>query len=248
MDLAVLEKLLYSLAETNVTKNIHRKAYPAISPSRPELSQAGKVVLIPGGGTSVGLSIARGFVQASADTVIIIGRRADVLATAASQLEVEAKSAGTNTKIVHRTVDIVNLAQVDAFWKELAAQNITVDVWVANAAKFTQPKPLLELGAEEVWSQVEVNAKSPLYFAERFYAQPGEKQKVTCPLFFGVMCEQFLTTQGIIVHCQRLDGISAWDGPRRSEGASCVHSFESNQYLSLPAPCSGRASREGSSR
>lgn len=192
MDPALVGKLLTSLAETNVTKTIHRKAYPAILPSRPELSQAGKVVLIPGGGTSVGLSIARGFVQASADTVIIIGRRGDVLATAASQLEAEAKSTGTNTKIVHRTVDILNLAQVDAFWKELAAQNVIIDVWVANAAKFTQPKPLLELGVDEVWSQVEVNAKSPLYFAERFYAQPGDKQKVICPLTRIVLIRHFL--------------------------------------------------------
>lgn len=120
--------------------------------------------------------------RASADTVTIIGRRADVLAAATAQLETEAKTAGTSTKIVHRAVDIVDAAQVDAFWKELAAQNIIVDVWVANAAKFTEPKPLLEPGVEEVWSQVEVNAKSPLsYVAERFSAQPGDKQNVSMP-------------------------------------------------------------------
>ena len=104
-----------------------------------------------------------------------------MLAAAATQLEAEAKTAGTNTKVIHRSVDIVDVAQVDAFWKELATQNIVVDVWVANAAKFTEPKPLLELGVEEVWPQVEINAKSALYFAERFYAQPGDKQKVNMP-------------------------------------------------------------------
>lgn len=179
MDPEFIEKMLRPLAYTNVTKTVHRQVYPAILPSKPEFSQAGKVILIPGGGTGVGLSIARAFVQASAATVIIIGRRGDILATAASQLEAEAKTADSPTKIVHRVVDIVDLAQVDKFWKDLAAENIVVDVWVANAAKGSDPKSLLALGADEVWSQVEVNAKSALYFAERFYAQPGDERKVT---------------------------------------------------------------------
>ncbi|KAK9243137.1 hypothetical protein V1506DRAFT_405714 [Lipomyces tetrasporus] len=171
------EQLFKQLLQTNITKTIHREPYPAILPSRPELSQAGRVVLIPGGGTGVGHAIARSFVRASADTVLIIGRRPDVLATAGSRLEQEAKASGTNTKIVTRTCDVVNLAEVEAFWRDLAAQGITVDVLVANVAKFTEPKPILELGADEVWSQFEVNAKSPLYFTEKFYSQPGEKQK-----------------------------------------------------------------------
>lgn len=61
----------------------------------------------------------------------------------------------------------------------MAAQGITIDVFVANVAKFTEPKSLLELGANEVWSQIEANVKSPLYFSEKFYAQPSEKQKVS---------------------------------------------------------------------
>ncbi|KAK9236925.1 hypothetical protein V1525DRAFT_419945 [Lipomyces kononenkoae] len=171
------QQLLEQLRQSNVTKTIHKEPYPAILPSRPELSQAGKVVLISGGGTGIGLAIARSFVRASADTVIIVGRRPDVIATAGSNLEQEAKTAGTNTKIVARPCDLVNLAEVDAFWKDLAAQGITVDVFVANAAKFTEPKPILELGADEVWSHFEANAKAPLYFTEKFCSQPGDKQK-----------------------------------------------------------------------
>jgi NAD(P)-dependent dehydrogenase (short-subunit alcohol dehydrogenase family) len=179
MDPEFMDQVLKSLLLTNVTKTVHRDVYPAISPSRPELSQAGRVILVTGGGTGVGQSIARNFVRASADTVIIIGRRADVLATSVARLEQEAKATGTNTKIISRTCDVVNLAEVEAFWKDLAAQGIIVDVFVSNAAKFTEPKPILELGADEVWSQMEANVKAPLYFVEKFHAQPGGKQKVT---------------------------------------------------------------------
>jgi hypothetical protein len=63
-------------------------------------------------------------------------------------------------------------------WKDLAERSIIIDVYVANAAKFSEPKTIFELGADEVWSQVEVNAKSPLYFAEKFNSQQSSKQKV----------------------------------------------------------------------
>ena len=169
---------LFDISKTDITTTIHRESYPAISPSKPELSQAGRVVLIPGGGTGVGFATARSFVRASAKTIIILGRRAHVLAEAASRLEEETQAVGTSTQIITYPCDVVNMAEVDAFWKEIGARGITIDVFVANVAKITEPKPLLELGVDEVWSQIETNVKSPLYFSEKFYSQPGEKQKV----------------------------------------------------------------------
>jgi hypothetical protein len=176
----VIEQLFNAvLPQKNVTPNTHREPYPAVSPSRPELSQAGRAILVTGGGTGVGYSIAQSFVRAAADTVIIIGRRQDVIAEAAASLEKEAKSVGTNTKIISRSMDATDLAKVDALWKDLAAQGITVDVYVANAAKFSDGKSILELGFDEVWSQIETNAKSPLYITEKFCGQPGDKKKVS---------------------------------------------------------------------
>jgi hypothetical protein len=61
-----VDQLFKLLLHTEITKTVHRDVYPAISPSRPELSQAGRVVLVTGGGTGVGHSIARSFVRASA--------------------------------------------------------------------------------------------------------------------------------------------------------------------------------------
>lgn len=171
------------LRETNVTKTIHRQLYPAISPHRPELSQARKVVLVPGGGTGVGYSIARSFVQASADTVILIGRRLNILEDAAAKLEEEAKKSNTNTKIIKQACDVTNFNETRAFWDSLTAKGITVDVLIANVAKGTEPKPIFELGSDEVWSQLEVNVKSHLYFTEQFYSQTNEKKKVSKELF-----------------------------------------------------------------
>jgi NADP-dependent 3-hydroxy acid dehydrogenase YdfG len=178
-----INEVFAQLHDTNVTKTVHRQLYPTISPKRPELNQAGKVVLIPGGGTGVGYGIARSFVQASADIVILIGRRFNILEDAAANLEAEAQKANTNTKIIKHACDVTNIDETKAFWDSLTAKGIFVDVLIANVAKASEPKSILELGADEVWSQFEVNVKSHLYFTEQFYSQPSEKKKVGKELF-----------------------------------------------------------------
>jgi hypothetical protein len=181
--------ILNEVRQTNVTKTTHQKPYDAISLTRPELNQAGKTILITGGGTGVGLAIAKAFIGASAATVIIVGRRAAVLETARVTLEDEAKATGTGTTIVARTCDISNMSDVNALWQYFSEQNILVDVYVANAAVISEPSTMMDIGADKVWEIMEINAKSCLYFAEKFYKQPGDSQKVSSSSFLAVASE-----------------------------------------------------------
>ena len=175
---------LFDIAKSDFTNARHEEVYPAIAPTRSELSQAGRAILVTGGGTGLGYSIAQAFVRAAADTIVIIGCRFDVLMEARSRLGEEAKTAGTGTKIIARACDVTDRAQVDALWKELNdVLGIVVDVLVCNAAKPAQPKSILEAGTDDIWSQLEVNAKAPLYLTEKLYSQPSEKQKVSAPSF-----------------------------------------------------------------
>lgn len=164
--------------KTDFTKVHHQEPYPAISTSRPELSQAGKAVLITGGGTGVGFSIAKAFIEANASVMIILGRRPQILDAARLELEAFATKQKKDTKVITFSCDVGDVREVDSAWKKLADEGIDVDVFVANAVKFTDFKPLLELGVDEVWSQMETNVKSPLYLAEKFMKQGNGKQKV----------------------------------------------------------------------
>lgn len=170
------------LINTDFTSTVHRTEYPAISPTRPELNQAGKTVLVTGGATGIGKSIAQHFVLASAATVIIVGRRLDRLNDATAELKTEAKAAGSPSKIIARQCDVSKSSDIVALWNELANKNLTVDVLVLNAAKFTEPAPLLELGVDEVWSQFETNVKGPLVLTEHFLRQKTGGKKVNMSL------------------------------------------------------------------
>lgn len=158
------------------TRAVHNAPYLAIAPTRPELSQAGKTVLITGGHTGIGYAIARAFAQASAERVIIIGRRDNLVASAASRLTSEFPS----TQTLGRICDVADGMSVDRLWKDLANENIFIDVVVLNAAKLSA-RPILDLGRDAIWEEYIINVRTHLDFIERIYKQRGAKgrQKVS---------------------------------------------------------------------
>lgn len=152
------------------TKTVHRTTYPEISPSRPELSQAGKTVLITGGHTGIGYAIARAFAQASAERIIVLGRRSDLVASAASRLGAQFPE----VQVLGRVCDVSDLASVDTLWEHLAKEDTIVDVVVLNAAKLSTA-PILDVGTDAVWSEYILHVRTNLDFAERLYKQPNAK-------------------------------------------------------------------------
>jgi NAD(P)-dependent dehydrogenase (short-subunit alcohol dehydrogenase family) len=153
-----------------LTDPVHKNSYPAISPLRPELSQAGKTVLISGGNTGIGYGIARGFVKASAAKVIITGRRVEVVSKAAQELQREA----VGTEVIGFPCDISSASAVDALWQKLKEEGTVVDVVVLNAVGVPPKKPLAEVGTEGIWTLFDMNVRAQLQMTERFYKQEGK--------------------------------------------------------------------------
>ena len=164
---------IFDYANTDFTKTVHKKLYPAIDPGRSELDQTGKTVLITGGGDNLGLAIGHAFIKAHAKTIIITGRRLDVLEQAKKELD----EANSSTTVHAHTLDVSDIAQINAFWDKMQKPGVVVDTLVSNAARPPQPQPVLE-DPDEIWKQIETNAKGPLYMLKRFCSQPGDGQKV----------------------------------------------------------------------
>lgn len=156
-------------------KVYHKASYPAISPTRPELSQAGKTILITGGNSGIGYAIAQGFIAAASKRVIILGRRAKVVDSATTKLTKEALDLGSKTIVDGRVCDIASLEATEKLWNELQEDRIVIDVLVLNAAAGGISAPILKNGRDNVWADFESNVRSALDLMERFQKQPGEE-------------------------------------------------------------------------
>ncbi len=110
----------------------------ATQPDLSVFSLAGRVALITGGGTGIGLEIARCMVHAGA-TVIITGRRESVLQDSAADLGVGAQY------IVN---DICDLSAIDALVEQVEATYGPLDILVNNAG-INMKKPALEVTDED---------------------------------------------------------------------------------------------------
>lgn len=93
---------------------------------------AGKVAVITGGSTGMGLATAKRFVDEGMDHVFIIGRRKDALDAAATEI-------GENVTAVQG--DVANLADLDRLYDAVRKQNRKIDMLFANAG-VSQPRPV----------------------------------------------------------------------------------------------------------
>lgn len=126
----------------------HNDTYDAINPSRPELSQAGKNIIITGAGSGIGREIAHAFAEAGTDSIHILGRTKQSLEE--TQALVEAKYPNANV-IVH-VADILDAAALDQ-----AARKIGYwDVLVANAGFIPKPDLIEASDPDEWWNTFEV--------------------------------------------------------------------------------------------
>lgn len=125
------------------TETWHNKSYPQISPDRPELSAAGKVVFITGAGTGIGKATAIAFAQAGAKAIAIFGRRVDKLELAAEEIR-NANTKGTTTVIVEG-VDLSDRAAVHTAFASASNQvnKTSIDVFISNAGSFQGPGPVV---------------------------------------------------------------------------------------------------------
>lgn len=164
----------------SITDKTHNTSYPAISPSRPALSQAGRTVLITGGSGGIGYGIALAFAAAGAGRVIIVGREAAKQEAAALSLAQEA-GPGSHTKFEGRAALPGSPENIDSLWNALDAEGVRVDVLVLNAAVTGSAtlEPMWTSGWESTWEQFIVHVRSLNHYSERFWKQNGDK-KVSC--------------------------------------------------------------------
>jgi NAD(P)-dependent dehydrogenase (short-subunit alcohol dehydrogenase family) len=156
------------------TNTWHDKPYPAISPTRPEITVAGKNVVITGGGTGIGKAAAIAFAQAGAKSVSIIGRRIDRLQTAGAAIT----EANPSTHVVLQTGDVSDRTSIEA---ALAAIVETtggkIDIFLNNAGMLPKDGGVVDYPESEVWRSFQTNLMGSVNALQVFtpLAAPGAR-------------------------------------------------------------------------
>lgn len=152
------------------TKEWHTKPYPDISPSRSNLSAAGKNVVITGGGTGIGKAVAIAFAQAGANSVSILGRRLDRLKSSATAISAAAQS---NTQVLYRIADLTDRAQVEDALQGITSAVGKVDIFVNNAGSLPPLEPVAVYNTTAFMRAFELNVLTSLNAIQAFIPLAG---------------------------------------------------------------------------
>ena len=104
-----------------------------------------KVAVITGGGSGIGLAIARTF-AASGYSVVITGRDAKRLQKAAATISADKK------QVIGIPCDVRNPASVEKLFREVGKQHSTIDVLINNAGVAHSLAPVDQLSVE-TWKE-----------------------------------------------------------------------------------------------
>jgi NADP-dependent 3-hydroxy acid dehydrogenase YdfG len=156
-----------------VTPTIHRHVYEAVSWKNPELSAAGKIIVITGGGTGIGAAAARVWAMAGAEGVVLAGRRLEKLEQSAAETRRVAASSGI--KVIAVATDVSKEKDVEALFARISQEfGRPADVVVANAGALNEMLPVGRLTADGFWDIVAVNLKGAYAMAHHFIkSQPN---------------------------------------------------------------------------
>lgn len=154
------------------TPTYHQESYPAISPTRPELSTKGKTVAVSGGGAGIGAGISRAFAESGSTQIAILGRREATLRSHADKIEKEFPG----VKVLCCVADVANAEQVDKAFADIKAAFGTLDIFVNNAGLGAGPDPptVADSDVDYWWNIAEMNLKGAYLSSRAFLRQSPE--------------------------------------------------------------------------
>jgi NAD(P)-dependent dehydrogenase (short-subunit alcohol dehydrogenase family) len=116
----------------------------------------GKIAVVTGGSSGIGLATAKRFVKEGA-YVFITGRRRAELDKAVAEI-------GSNVTAVQG--DVANLDDLDGLYKEVAAKKSKLDVLFANAG-IAEPMPTAAVSPDQYDKTFDINARGVFFTVQK---------------------------------------------------------------------------------
>jgi NAD(P)-dependent dehydrogenase (short-subunit alcohol dehydrogenase family) len=145
-------------------KYYHTDTYPAIDPTSPRLSTKGKNVVITGGGSGIGKSIALSFAKSGAFSTSILGRTAKTLIETHAKI----KKAYPKTTAHYYIADIEDSNALVTAFKSIQSTVGSVHILVANAGYLTDIGPIDKINPVEWFKGFEINVKGNFNLVNAF--------------------------------------------------------------------------------
>jgi len=150
----------------SITKTWQNKSYGSSSSTRPELSAAGKNVIVTGGETGIGKAIATAFSQASAASVAILGRREDRLKD--SVAVIAAAASNQKTKVLYKVADLTIRADVETAFKDIVKEVGKISILVSNAGTIATTGLVADTNADDFMRGFDMNVRTVLNATQAF--------------------------------------------------------------------------------
>ncbi|EUC42756.1 hypothetical protein COCMIDRAFT_102662 [Bipolaris oryzae ATCC 44560] len=156
----------YYVKAMQFTKRTHQDVYPAIDPSLPEHSLAGKVVIITGASRGIGATaMVPAFIKAKVKGMVLLASNATKLST----VEASVKEANPAIETLTCAVNISDSQAVATAFENIKQRFGHADILINAAGVLTGDGPKLhETNVDEWWKNFEVNAKGTYLLTRSF--------------------------------------------------------------------------------
>ncbi|CAI7678836.1 unnamed protein product [Penicillium manginii] len=160
-----------AVKEIAFTRKNYRDVYPAVDPTRPELSQEGKVIFITGASRGIGqLGFAVSFARANAAALVLLGRSSEGL----TETERLVNEINPSTKVLSIPVDVTDEAGMNKAF-ETAVEKLGVpQVLINNAGQLVKLDTIVNTDVESWWKTQEINVKGTFIATKAFLKHVGE--------------------------------------------------------------------------
>jgi NAD(P)-dependent dehydrogenase (short-subunit alcohol dehydrogenase family) len=141
----------------NIVQTLRHDIYPAIDPTKSDLSQPGKVVLVTGSGRGIGRSIAIRFAGCKIAAMYLCARTSSEL----DETEERIKKVNEDVRVYKFPLDVSNEPSIMGVVAAITKTEGRLDVLVNNAGFSPKLSSIVDSDTEEYWNTFVVNLKGP---------------------------------------------------------------------------------------
>ncbi|KAL4936179.1 hypothetical protein BDV06DRAFT_228132 [Aspergillus oleicola] len=148
----------------SITKSYYRDVYPAIDPSRAELSLKGTVTIITGAGRGIGRAIAVAHAKAGVKGLVLITQSGPSGEETKTRVQAEYPS----VKILTLPTDISDQTAVTRTFETIKMHFGTSHTLINNAAVFSSQERLQTSDSDTWWKDFEINMRGTYHVTTAF--------------------------------------------------------------------------------